>query len=75
MNGIGRAVLIGLGVVLLLPGVCSTLCLPIVVMSVPSLFSKNGEEAAYARMFTLTWSVGAALGVAGFFALRRTWRR
>ena len=67
-----RAALIALGALLLLPGACAALFTPLAVMSVPSLWTDSGDARGYSIAGLVTWGVGALLGLAGFWLIRRT---
>ena len=67
-----RAALIALGALLLLPGACSALSTPFAIMSLPSLWTGNRDEAGYAIAGIVTWGLGVLLGFAGFWLIRRT---
>ena len=67
-----RAALLALGALLLLPGACAALFTPVAIMALPSLWTDSGDALGYSIAGIVTWGLGALLGFAGFWLIRRT---
>ena len=65
MNRFARGALIALGCVLLLPGACSLVYLPLGISSLPALFAPPAHREDYSSLAAQIWLTGVAFGVAG----------
>lgn len=71
MSGGARTALLALCAPLLLPGACAALFTPIAIMALPSLWTDSGDALGYSNAGLVTWGLGALIGLAGFWLIRR----
>ena len=65
----GRIALLALGVLFLLPGACSLVYSPLVVVLVKDFFAPYSPGHMYDSPFGAIWLVGIALGVVGLLLI------